>query len=85
MPPASDKSRNRLRIIGGDWRSRVVVFADIPDVRPTPDRVRETLFNWLQPVIAGRGTASIFSPGAVCSVLKRYRAARNPCGARTRS
>jgi 16S rRNA (guanine966-N2)-methyltransferase len=45
--------RNRVRIIGGDWRSRVLDFADLPELRPTPDRVRETLFNWLQFSITG--------------------------------
>lgn len=39
---------NTLRIIGGQWRGRKLPFADIPTLRPTPDRVRETLFNWLQ-------------------------------------
>jgi len=42
-----------LRIIGGEWRSRKIPFAVDAGVRPTPDRVRETLFNWLQPVIEG--------------------------------
>jgi 16S rRNA (guanine966-N2)-methyltransferase len=45
--PASP-GRNSVRIIGGGWRGRRVSFADIPGLRPTPDRVRETLFNWLQ-------------------------------------
>jgi 16S rRNA (guanine966-N2)-methyltransferase len=36
-----------LRIIGGAWRGRRFRFPDVPDIRPTPDRVRETLFNWL--------------------------------------
>lgn len=48
MPRNSLVSTNRLRIIGGQWRSRVLSFPDRPDIRPTPDRVRETLFNWLQ-------------------------------------
>jgi 16S rRNA (guanine966-N2)-methyltransferase len=39
---------NRLRLIGGQWRSRVIDFPDAPGLRPTPGRVRETLFNWLQ-------------------------------------
>jgi 16S rRNA (guanine966-N2)-methyltransferase len=39
---------NKLRIIGGEWRSRQIVFDDAPGLRPTPARVRETLFNWLQ-------------------------------------
>ncbi|MCU4418545.1 16S rRNA (guanine(966)-N(2))-methyltransferase RsmD [Acinetobacter bereziniae] len=39
--------KNQLRIIGGEWKRRVLPFADIEGLRPTPDRVRETLFNWL--------------------------------------
>ena len=39
---------NLLRIIGGEWRSRRLSFPDVSGLRPTPDRVRETLFNWLQ-------------------------------------
>ena len=59
------KSRNRVRIIGGDWRSRVVVFADAPDLRPTPDRVRETLFNWLQPTLVGARCLDLFAGSGV--------------------
>lgn len=39
--------KNQLRIIGGEWKRRVLPFASIEGLRPTPDRVRETLFNWL--------------------------------------
>ena len=39
--------KNQLRIIGGDWKRRTLPFASIEGLRPTPDRVRETLFNWL--------------------------------------
>ena len=39
--------KNQLRIIGGDWKRRQLAFANIEGLRPTPDRVRETLFNWL--------------------------------------
>ncbi|HJF28079.1 MAG TPA: 16S rRNA (guanine(966)-N(2))-methyltransferase RsmD [Acinetobacter lwoffii] len=39
--------KNQLRIIGGDWKRRQLAFASIEGLRPTPDRVRETLFNWL--------------------------------------
>ncbi|GGC08775.1 ribosomal RNA small subunit methyltransferase D [Marinobacterium zhoushanense] len=42
-----------VRIIGGQWRSRRVAFPEIDGLRPTPDRVRETLFNWLQGVTEG--------------------------------
>lgn len=45
--------QNKLRIIGGQWRSRQIRFVDAPGLRPTPARVRETLFNWLQNDITG--------------------------------
>lgn len=61
----ASKTRNRLRIIGGDWRSRVVIFADAPTLRPTPDRVRETLFNWLQPKLAGASCLDLFAGSGV--------------------
>ena len=38
---------NRVRIIGGEWKRRLVQFESLDGLRPTPDRVRETLFNWL--------------------------------------
>lgn len=43
----------RLRIIGGRFRGRLLPIPDQPGLRPTPDRVRETLFNWLAPLIEG--------------------------------
>jgi len=44
---ALPSGRNRVRIIAGKWRSRIVKFPAAAALRPTPDRVRETLFNWL--------------------------------------
>ncbi|MDR2240688.1 MAG: 16S rRNA (guanine(966)-N(2))-methyltransferase RsmD [Zoogloeaceae bacterium] len=38
---------SRIRIVGGEWKRRRVTFHDAPGLRPTPDAVRETLFNWL--------------------------------------
>lgn len=52
---------NTLRIIGGEWRGRKLRFADGEGLRPTTDRVRETLFNWLQPLIAGARCLDLFS------------------------
>ncbi|AXQ23050.1 16S rRNA (guanine(966)-N(2))-methyltransferase RsmD [Acinetobacter wuhouensis] len=43
----NNRGKNQLRIIGGEWKRRMLPFADIEGLRPTPDRVRETLFNWL--------------------------------------
>lgn len=53
--------QNKLRIIGGAWRSRIVTFDDAPDLRPTPVRVRETLFNWLQEDVLGSCCLDLFS------------------------
>ncbi len=45
---ADKKSRpGRLRIVAGNWRSRLLEIADVPGLRPTSERIRETLFNWL--------------------------------------
>ncbi len=51
----------QLRIIGGTWRGRKIDFATEPGVRPTPDRIRETLFNWLQTSIGGARCLDLFS------------------------
>jgi 16S rRNA (guanine966-N2)-methyltransferase len=50
----------QLRIIGGKWRSRRWRFP-LADIRPTPDRVRETLFNWLQARVAGAVCLDLFA------------------------
>ncbi|MEX2327517.1 MAG: 16S rRNA (guanine(966)-N(2))-methyltransferase RsmD [Pseudomonadales bacterium] len=50
-----------LRIIGGNWRSRKVSFPNRPGLRPTPDRVRETLFNWLQFDVAGARCLELYA------------------------
>jgi 16S rRNA (guanine966-N2)-methyltransferase len=52
---------NVLRIIGGHWRSRRIRFEDAEGLRPTPDRVRETLFNWLQSDIIGASCLDAFA------------------------
>jgi 16S rRNA (guanine966-N2)-methyltransferase len=53
--------RNSVRIIAGAWRGRRIHFPDMPGLRPTPDRVRETLFNWLQHSIAGSRCLDLFA------------------------
>ena len=50
-----------LRIIGGRWRSRRLAFPNVEGLRPTPDRVRETVFNWLQPVVPGACCLDLFT------------------------
>jgi 16S rRNA (guanine966-N2)-methyltransferase len=54
-------SRNRVRIIGGRWRSRVIRFPPAGQLRPTPDRVRETLFNWLGQRLDGLACLDLFA------------------------
>lgn len=55
------KTVSQVRIIGGRWRGRRIAFPERAQLRPTPDRVRETLFNWLQPVIAGAQCLDLFA------------------------
>ncbi|MCB5184930.1 16S rRNA (guanine(966)-N(2))-methyltransferase RsmD [Methylobacillus gramineus] len=52
---------NRVRIGGGEWRSRLLDFPDVPGLRPTPDRVRQTLFNWLGQDLHGLNCLDLFS------------------------
>ncbi len=52
---------NTVRIIGGLWRSRLIEFPDAADLRPTPDRVRETLFNWLGRDLSGMVCLDLFA------------------------
>jgi len=74
------RSINQLRIIGGQWRGRKLSFPDVDGLRPTGDRIRETLFNWLAPIMtesrcldlfAGSGALGLeaLSRGAATSVL----------------
>ena len=51
----------RLRIVAGKWRSRLLDIADVPGLRPTSERVRETLFNWLAPSIQGARCLDLFA------------------------
>jgi 16S rRNA (guanine966-N2)-methyltransferase len=50
-----------LRIIGGTWRGRKLRFPPSPEIRPTPDRVRETLFNWLGTRVSGARCLDLFA------------------------
>ena len=59
---ATKKPRpGRLRIVAGKWRSRLLDIADVPGLRPTSERVRETLFNWLAPSIQGARCLDLFA------------------------
>src|SRR5271168_1520257 len=87
--PAS-AGRNSVRIIAGNWRGRRVNFPDIPGLRPTPDRVRETLFNWLQHSIADTRVLDLFAGSGALGLEALSRGAREavfveqfPAAART--
>src|ERR1700688_3418366 len=58
---ALSSGRNRVRIIAGKWRSRIVKFPAAAQLRPTPDRVRETLFNWLGQDLHGHSCLDLFA------------------------
>ena len=60
-PTNSAKGLNQLRIIGGSWRGRKLGFPDVDGLRPTGDRIRETLFNWLAPDIQGARCLDLFA------------------------
>ena len=53
--------KQQLRIIGGDWRGRKLSFPETEGLRPTPDRVRETLFNWLSAYVPGGRCLDLFT------------------------
>jgi 16S rRNA (guanine966-N2)-methyltransferase len=57
----SRRQQNSFRIVGGRHRSRRLHFPDIPGLRPSPDRVRETVFNWLAPLLPGARVLDLFA------------------------
>ena len=69
-------NRNSVRIIGGAWRGRRLAFPDLPGLRPTPDRVRETLFNWLQYYIVGTRCLDLFAGSGALGFEALSRGAR---------
>lgn len=63
--PVKSALRNEVRIIGGALRSRKVSFCDAEGLRPTPDRIRETLFNWLMAEVPGARCLDLFAGSGV--------------------
>ena len=68
--------RNTFRVIGGQWRSRRLSFPEQPGLRPTPDRVRETVFNWLMPVIEGSRCLDLYAGSGALGLEALSRGAR---------
>jgi 16S rRNA (guanine966-N2)-methyltransferase len=84
------KPQGEIRIIGGAWRGRRIPVVTAPGLRPTGDRVRETLFNWLAPVIDGARCLDLFAGSGALGLeaLSRGAAAvhfveRQPAAAKT--
>jgi 16S rRNA (guanine966-N2)-methyltransferase len=61
VSPRPTSPSGKLRIVGGSLRGSRIAVPDMPGLRPTPDRVRETLFNWLAPVIQGARCLDLFA------------------------
>jgi len=74
--PRAGAGANQVRIIGGQHRGRKLSFPDIAGLRPTTDRVRETLFNWLQPVIQGAYCLDLFAGSGAFGIESLSRGAR---------
>ncbi|MFP3013866.1 MAG: 16S rRNA (guanine(966)-N(2))-methyltransferase [Arsenophonus sp. NC-QC1-MAG3] len=69
-------SRGQIRIIGGKWRGRKLPVFDSKGLRPTTDRIRETLFNWLMPFIEDAHCLDCFAGSGALAIeaLSRYAA-----------
>ena len=61
MAKSTEAPAGRVRIIGGAWKKSVLRFPAHADLRPTPDRVRETLFNWLGQDLSGQSCLDLFA------------------------
>ena len=70
-------SAGKIRIIGGVWRGRKLTVPDHPGLRPTPDRVRETLFNWLAGAIGGARCLDLFAGAGALGFEALSRGARS--------
>lgn len=69
--------QNRLRIIAGRWRGIRIEFPPLQVIRPSPDRVRETLFNWLQQHVAGARCLDLFAGSGALGIEALSRGARH--------
>ena len=71
------KGSGTLRIIGGDWRGRRLEFPSSPNLRPTGDRIRETLFNWLASEVGGSRCLDLFAGSGALGLEALSRGARH--------
>ena len=73
------QSANQIRLIGGQWRGRKLGFPDAEGLRPTADRVRETLFNWLAGDITGSRCLDMFAGSGALGFEALSRGASHCC------
>jgi len=74
--PGKGRQAGKVRIIGGHWRGTRLDVADAPGLRPSADRVRETLFNWLQPILPGARVLDLFAGSGALGLEALSRGAR---------
>ena len=74
--PSRTTAPGSVRIIGGRWRGSKLPVALAPGLRPTSDRARETLFNWLQPMLAGARVLDLFAGSGALGLEALSRGAR---------
>lgn len=67
----------QVRIIGGQWRGRKLPVSDTPGLRPTPDRVRETVFNWLAPCLPASRCLDLFAGSGALGIEAASRGAQS--------
>ncbi|MBE9561268.1 MAG: 16S rRNA (guanine(966)-N(2))-methyltransferase RsmD [Proteobacteria bacterium] len=65
----------KIRIIAGQWRGRKLSVLDKPGLRPTPNRLRETLFNWLTPYLPGSKCLDLFAGSGALGIEAASRGA----------
>lgn len=75
--PAKTRGGSKLRIIGGEWRSRQLPIPDVEGLRPTTDRVRETVFNWLNFSIPGAECLDLFCGSGALGLESLSRGAKH--------
>ena len=74
--PDKGRQAGKVRIIGGHWRGTRLDVADEPGLRPSADRVRETLLNWLQPILPGARVLDLFAGSGALGLEALSRGAR---------
>jgi 16S rRNA (guanine966-N2)-methyltransferase len=79
MSKQKTRYQNSVRIIGGSWRGRRIPIPGGTGVRPTPDRVRETLFNWLAGVVEGARCLDLFAGSGALGLEALSRGAAEVC------